>query len=419
MTEKKPAARKEIGDVAMGYDDDAGNAGVVRTRKVTFDQPSQQLALEGGGTLAPFTLAYETYGTLSERKDNAVLVTHALSGDAHVAGLHSANDRRPGWWDMMIGPGKGVDTDRYFVVCSNVIGGCSGSTGPSSNNPSTGRPYGMDFPIVTIRDMVNAQMMLLDHLGIASCWPPSAARWAGCRCSGFESHPDRTHLCRRWPRRRASPPRPSRSTRSAARRSCRIRNGTAATTEGRRPARRPRHRPHGGHITYLSRREHGREVRPPPQGRRRHPAYTFDVQDSRWKATSATRARASSTGSTPIPTSTSPAPSTHFDLAAAHGSLEQAFAPVKARFSVAFSSDWLFPPDQTREIVLALPAPANARATTRSRATTATTPFCSSARRWKASSPRSWRAAPGPTRRSRRPADGEVGYAPCAASTTS
>ena len=131
MTEKRLSARKEIGDVAMGYDDDAGNAGIVRTRSVTFDEPGQELALEGGGTLTPFTLAYETYGTLSDRADNAVLVTHALSGDAHVAGRHSATDRRPGWWDMMIGPGKGLDTSDYFVICANVIGGCSGSTGPS------------------------------------------------------------------------------------------------------------------------------------------------------------------------------------------------------------------------------------------------------------------------------------------------
>ena len=112
------------------------------------------MALEGGGVLAPFTVAYETYGTLSETRDNAILVTHALSGDAHVAGRHSANDRRPGWWDMMIGPGKALDTDKYFVICANVIGGCSGSTGPASEDPATGRPYGTDFPIVTIADMV-------------------------------------------------------------------------------------------------------------------------------------------------------------------------------------------------------------------------------------------------------------------------
>src|SRR5512136_2993415 len=142
MTDAKGIASKEIGDVAMGLDGDAGSAGIVHTRQVTFEQPGQELSLEGGGVLAPFTLAYETYGTLSEARDNAILVTHALSGDAHVAGRHSARDKRPGWWDMLIGPGKGLDTDKYFVVCSNVIGGCSGSTGPASENPATGRPYG-------------------------------------------------------------------------------------------------------------------------------------------------------------------------------------------------------------------------------------------------------------------------------------
>ncbi len=123
----------------LGLGDDAGSAGIVRTKHVTFDEPGQALELEGGGTLWPLTIAYETYGTLSEARDNAILVCHALSGDAHVAGRHSANDRKVGWWDMMIGPGKGLDTDRYFVISANVIGGCGGSTGPSSEDPATGR----------------------------------------------------------------------------------------------------------------------------------------------------------------------------------------------------------------------------------------------------------------------------------------
>ena len=111
------------------------------------------------------TLAYETYGTLNSQRSNAVLVLHALSGDAHAAGL-SRGDAAVGWWDNLIGPEKGIDTDKYFVICSNVLGGCRGSTGPSSINPRTGKPYGADFPIVTIGDMVNAQRHLIDHLGI-------------------------------------------------------------------------------------------------------------------------------------------------------------------------------------------------------------------------------------------------------------
>ena len=131
----------------------------------TFAFPPGELALESGEKLGPITLAYETYGKLDKNKSNAILVLHALSGDAHAASLRK-EDKNPGWWDNMIGPGKGLDTDRYFVVCSNIIGGCQGSTGPSSISPKTGKPYGIDFPIITIGDMVNAQRHLIDHLGI-------------------------------------------------------------------------------------------------------------------------------------------------------------------------------------------------------------------------------------------------------------
>jgi homoserine O-acetyltransferase len=121
--------------------------------------------LESGEKLGPITLAYETYGTLNEKKTNTILVLHTLSGDAHAAG-RSRDDCAVGWWDNLIGPGKGIDTDKYFVICSNVIGGCKGSTGPSSINLETGSPYALMFPVVTIGDMVNAQRHLIDHLGI-------------------------------------------------------------------------------------------------------------------------------------------------------------------------------------------------------------------------------------------------------------
>ncbi|HMK92630.1 MAG TPA: homoserine O-acetyltransferase, partial [Thermoleophilia bacterium] len=150
----------------MTIDEDVGSAGVVKTRHVTVARPPDVLRLEGGQTLGPVTVAYETYGTLNEARDNAILVCHALSGDAHVAGWHKKSDKRPGWWDMMVGPGKSFDTDRYFVICANVLGGCGGTTGPGSTDPATGEPYGTDFPIVTIADMVDVQMLLLDELGI-------------------------------------------------------------------------------------------------------------------------------------------------------------------------------------------------------------------------------------------------------------
>jgi len=121
--------------------------------------------LESGDRLGPITLAYETYGKLNSQKSNAVLVVHALSGDSHAAGI-SEKDGSVGWWDNLIGPGKGIDTDKYFVICSNVIGGCKGSTGPASTNPKTGKNYGTDFPLVTIGDIVEAQSRLVNHLEI-------------------------------------------------------------------------------------------------------------------------------------------------------------------------------------------------------------------------------------------------------------
>jgi len=144
-----------------------GSVGIVETKHWRFAEPPDELLLRSGQKLGPIDVAYETYGELSPERDNAVLICHALSGDAHVAGYHSPHDPKPGWWDIMVGPGKGIDTDRYFVICSNCIGGCKGSTGPSSINPATGKPYGLRFPMVTIGDMVRVQHALVtQHLGI-------------------------------------------------------------------------------------------------------------------------------------------------------------------------------------------------------------------------------------------------------------
>ena len=136
--------------------------GIVETQ---YCHLPDELLLEGGGKLSDVTIAYETYGILNRDKSNAIFLCHALTGTAHAAGWHEG-DRKPGWWDLMVGPGKAIDTEKYFVICSNVLGGCSGSTGPSSINPKTGEPYGLDFPGITIADMVNAQKGLIDHLGI-------------------------------------------------------------------------------------------------------------------------------------------------------------------------------------------------------------------------------------------------------------
>jgi len=134
--------------------------------KKNYFEIKEEVSLESGKKLGPITLAYETYGKLDNGNKNAILVFHALSGDAHAAGYHSKNDKNPGWWEAAIGPNKAFDTNKYFVICVNVIGGCKGSTGPSSINPKTGKPYATDFPIITIKDMVNVQKKLIDHLGI-------------------------------------------------------------------------------------------------------------------------------------------------------------------------------------------------------------------------------------------------------------
>ncbi|KKM08800.1 homoserine acetyltransferase [Clostridiales bacterium PH28_bin88] len=140
--------------------------GLVETKTYTFAGAPEGFLLESEARLSPVSVAYETYGELNSDGDNAILICHALTGDAHVAGKHSPHDRIPGWWDEMIGPGRVFDTNRYYVVCSNVLGGCYGTTGPSSINPSTGRRYGMSFPVVTIRDMVRVQWELLRYLKV-------------------------------------------------------------------------------------------------------------------------------------------------------------------------------------------------------------------------------------------------------------
>jgi len=147
------------------------SVGVVATRHLALPLPAPGFRLESGGLLPGIDVAYETYGSLSPARDNAIYICHALSGDAHAAGFHDeqemkAEKLRPGWWDLMIGPGKPIDTNRYFVVCSNILGGCKGTTGPSSIDPRTGKPYGSAFPRITVGDMVEVQHLLLLALGV-------------------------------------------------------------------------------------------------------------------------------------------------------------------------------------------------------------------------------------------------------------
>ena len=139
------------------------SVGLVKSQHIDFDQ---SLTLDCGHTLSEFTLAYETYGELNATRSNAVLICHALSGDQHAAGYHSVSDEKPGWWDNCIGPGKPFDTDRFFFVCPNNLGGCGGSSGPNTINPKTGKRYALDFPIITVKDWVLSQNILREALGI-------------------------------------------------------------------------------------------------------------------------------------------------------------------------------------------------------------------------------------------------------------
>lgn len=149
-----------------GHDQTGATVGIVEKKYFIFADSSTPLELESGAAIGPVTLAYETCGTLNKDKSNVILVLHALTGDAHMAGYYAADDPKPGWWDIMVGPGKAIDTEKYFVICSNILGSCMGSTGPSSINPETDRPFAMDFPMITIGDMVRAQKALIEHLGI-------------------------------------------------------------------------------------------------------------------------------------------------------------------------------------------------------------------------------------------------------------
>jgi homoserine O-acetyltransferase/O-succinyltransferase len=352
------AIDKKIGDVPIGTDTDTGSAGITRTRKVTLaEPPAAPLLLESGRRLGPFTLAYETYGTLNEARDNAVLVCHALSGDAHVAGRHSANDKRVGWWDMLIGPGKALDTDRYLVICANVLGGCSGSTGPASIDPQTGRPYGTGFPMITIADMVDAQVLLLDHLGIGRLLGAIGGSMGGMQVLQLAvAHPDRVHVaipmaCA------ANQPTQAIAFNEVGRQAIMADPnwhggdyyGKKSPAKGLAVARML------GHITYLSdeamREKFGRRLRDVEdysfsfsadfevESYLRHQGVSFTGRFDANSYLYITRAI------------------DYFDLTNGQRSLTEVFRDVTARFLVmAFSSDWLHPPYQLKQIVSALRA---------------------------------------------------------------
>ncbi len=161
---------------------DEKNVGIVKTQFYTIEE---KLQFESGIEFGPITVAYETYGKLNAERNNAILVIHALTGDAHAAGYHSETDKKPGWWDTMIGKDKSFNTDDYFVICTNILGGCSGTTGPSSINTETGKPYGTTFPVFTIEDTVKVIKKLLDHLGIKELYSVAGGSMGGMQAIQF------------------------------------------------------------------------------------------------------------------------------------------------------------------------------------------------------------------------------------------
>ena len=164
-----------------------GSVGLAQPQQLTFAE-AEPFQLDSGATLGPVTMAYETYGQLNADRTNAILITHALSGSAHAAGYHQPDESKTGWWDDCIGPGKAFDTNKFFIICSNVLGGCYGSTGPASPDPATGKPYGMRFPVVTIGDMVRAQVRLIDHLGIDTLLCVAGGSMGGMQALEWAAH---------------------------------------------------------------------------------------------------------------------------------------------------------------------------------------------------------------------------------------
>jgi homoserine O-acetyltransferase len=172
------------------------SVGLVETKKLKLSLPSEGFILESGAMLPEIEVAYETYGKLSEGKDNVIYICHALTGDAHVAGFNSSEDKKPGWWDAMVGHGKGIDTERFFVVCANILGGCKGTTGPSSINPLTGKPYGSQFPSITVVDIVKVQYLFLKQLGFSKLKAVVGGSFGGMQVLQWSiSYPDMVETC--------------------------------------------------------------------------------------------------------------------------------------------------------------------------------------------------------------------------------
>jgi homoserine O-acetyltransferase len=316
------------------------------------------LKLDSGKVLSPLQIAYQTYGALNAARSNAVLICHALTGDQHVASNNPVTGK-PGWWEVLIGPGKVIDTNRFFVICSNVIGGCLGSTGPATLNPETGRPWGLDMPVVTIGDMVRAQVMLVDHLGIDRLFSVIGGSMGGMQVLQWaSSYPERVHTAlpiatgARHSSQNIAFHEVGRQAVMADPDWC----GGRYIEAGKRPEKGLAVARMAAHITYLSEaalhRKFGRNLQDRAaltfgfdadfqiESYLRHQGMSFVDRFDANSYLYMTRAM------------------DYFDLAADHGGrLADAFRGTSTRFClVSFTSDWLFPTEESRSIVHALNA---------------------------------------------------------------
>jgi homoserine O-acetyltransferase len=318
----------------------------------------EALPLDNGGALAPFSIAYETYGRLNADRSNAVLICHALTMDQYVASPHPTTGK-PGWWEIIIGPGKPIDTNRYFIICSNIIGGCMGSTGPASVNPRTGRAYGLEFPVITIGDMVRAQTRLIDRLGIKDLFCVIGGSMGGMQVLEWAAtYGDRVFcavpIATSW--RHSSQNIAFHEVGRQAVMADPDWRGGRYIEEGTAPRKGLAVARMAAHITYLSsnalHEKFGRKL----QDRE---AVTFGF-DADFQVESYLRYQ----GSTFVDRFDANSylyitrAMDYFDLAADHGGiLANAFRGTKTRFCVvSFTSDWLYPTRESREIVQALNA---------------------------------------------------------------
>jgi homoserine O-acetyltransferase len=350
--------------VRIEREDKASRAEIIRreadephSKLVRFGK-DKPLKLDAGVELSPYQIAYQTYGELNAGRTNAILICHALTGDQHVHNVHPVTGK-DGWWDSIVGPGLPIDTDRFFVICANVLGGCLGTTGPASKNPATGEPYGLTFPVVTIRDMVRAQAALLDHLGIDQLLCVAGGSMGGMQVLQWAvTYPERIFAALPI----ATAARHSAQNiafhevgRQAVMADPDWRNGKYLA-EGTSPHRGLAVARMAAHITYLSdaalHRKFGRRLQD-----RELPTFGFDADFQvenylRYQGSSFVE-RFDANSYLYITRAMD-----YFDLAGEHGDvLANAFRKLKSRVCmVSFTSDWLFPTDEARQIVHALNA---------------------------------------------------------------